>query len=137
MEKKSLFVLKMLLVFFAGVAIAGCATLHETGRKVWGSSVEHLQEKRSQALSAESSLEPAALFEKCRLVISSMRAEVYLQDEAKGYLVAMKFPGHVDTTQVGFFVGSFEPGSTRVEVVSLSPQLKKEVAELLFAQMKN
>lgn len=114
---------------------AGCAPVTEVGRKVWGSSISHLEKARAEGRSTTVAMTLSACFEKCRRVIEAMKAQIYLKDPKEGYLAAMKFEGHVDTTQVGIFLTVVDADSTKVEVSSLSPGLASFVAQVLFPEL--
>jgi len=125
-----------LLVLALGTAGTGCGHLKEAGRRIWGSSIGHLERARADGKALDVALGRDAAFERVEAVLKESGAQVYLKDRDKAYLAAMGFTGHVDTTQVGVF---FEPGpqdTTRIEVASLSPSLVDQVAELLINKLE-
>lgn len=122
-------------VVLAHFLVSGCAPLTELGQKVWGSSIAHLERARAEGRSITVAMPLAACFEKCRRIIEAMKAQIYLEDPKKRYLAAMKFEGHVDTTQVGIFLTAVDAVSTKVEVSSLSPGLASFVAQVLFPEL--
>lgn len=125
---------KVLFVFCAAGALSlasGCASLTEAGRKVWGTSIAHLESARSEAhvLVARGSL--TTVFDQVKAVLAKAGAQVYLESPDRAYLAAMGFKGHVDTTQAGIFFTSVSAEETKLEVSSLSPRLARQVAEFI------
>lgn len=116
--------------------LEGCVSLNEAGKKVWGSSVEHLERRRKDGKAATFALSRDECFSKVEKLIKAMDAEVYLKSKELDYLAAMKFKGHVDTTEVGVFFTAGDPGKTRVEVASMSPRLMDQVSEMIFEALK-
>jgi hypothetical protein len=127
-------------LFFLGIVfcifVVGCASFQEAGKKVWGSSMAHLEEARSSGQSAVVPYEPDAAFEKVQQILKESGAQIYLKDPVKRTLAAMRFSGHVDTTQAGIFLTPQENGQTKIEVASMSPSLVDQVARLLFEALK-
>lgn len=115
---------------------SGCASLHEKGKKIWGSSVAHLENTRQDGKSGDIALPLDDCFDRTQKIFESIGAVVYPIDENKRYLAAMNFKGHVNTTQVGIFFSKKEDRLTHVEVASMSPSLADEVAQLLFEELK-
>ena len=124
-----------LSVFLFGV-FAGCATVQETGKKIWGSSITHLEEARPDGKSEKINLTLQECFDRTEKILNNRSAVIYPKDKNKRYLVAMNFKGHVDTTQVGIFFTKIEDQLTQVEVASMSPSLVDEVAAFLFPELK-
>ena len=116
--------------------VFGCASLKETGKQIWGSSISHLECSRSQGKSQEIPLSFGESFQKTEKILKGMGATVYLKDKDEKYMAAMNFQGHVDTTEVGIFFTKIEERLTRVEVASMSPELVQQVADILFAGLK-
>jgi predicted oxidoreductase (fatty acid repression mutant protein) len=116
--------------------LAGCASFHEAGKKVWGSSIAHLEKARKDATKDEFSLPLDECFDKVESAIKAAGAMVYLVDKEKKHLAAMKFKNHVDTTEVGIFFTKVDERRTIVEVSSMSPGLKEEVAEVVTAALE-
>jgi len=121
----------LLLVLALGVTGSGCAHLKEAGRRIWGSSIAHLEAARADGEVLDVALGRDAAFERIEKALAEGGATVYLKDPKKAYLAAMGFTGHVDTTQVGIFFEPRAQDATRIEVASLSPSLVKRVAGLL------
>lgn len=136
LELNEFLVLLMALALPFSLMLNGCASLKETGKKVWGSSMEHLEAKRAEGLSETFALTLDEAFSRAELAITKSGAEVYLKDEARGYMAAQKFFGHVDTTQAGIFFTQLSDGTTKVEVSSLSPYLVEDVAAMVFDALK-
>ncbi len=106
--------------------------MREAGKKIWGTSIEHLEKARPQGKSETFSLSMDDSFARTQEVLKYAGAEVYLSMKDKGYLTAMNFKGSVDTTQVGIFFTDAGEGRTKVEIASMSPRLVREVAEMVF-----
>lgn len=136
MELNEFIVLLMVLFLPFSLTLSGCASMKEAGKKVWGSSMEHLESKRSEGLSETFALTVDEAFLRAEQAIVKSGAEVYLKDESRGYLAAMKFFGHVDTTQAGVFFTQLSDGTTKVEVASLSPYLVEDVSAMVFDALK-
>lgn len=121
----------MVLVAVALFSAAGCASLRETGRKIWGSSIAHLEDARDEARVVTVSGSGDAVYEQIKEALEKAGAQIYLQPKDRAYLAAMRFKGHVDTTQVGIFFTSLSAQKTKVEVASMSPRLADEVAAMI------
>lgn len=115
-------------VFF----LNGCASLKEKGKKVWGSSIEHLERKRPEGRAQDFRLSPDDCFAKVEGLMSGIDAQVYLKDPGKRYMAVMGIKGHVDTTQAGIFFTGLSEGNTRVEISSISPRLVDDVSDIVF-----
>lgn len=126
------------IMLWAGsvTCLCGCATATEAGKKIWGSSIEHLERQRPQGVGETFALSLPAALEKTEAILTNAGATVYLKSKNKATLAAMNFQGYVDTTQVGVFFTSLAPGQTQVEVASMIPRLTKEVGELIFKGLK-
>jgi hypothetical protein len=130
---------KLLFLFIVAcpcLFFAGCASLREAGKKIWGSSIAHLEASRSTGRSETIALRAEVVFKKAEEILKKAGAEVYLKDPEKHYMAAMDFDGHVDTTQVGIFLTPQGDGATLVEVASMSPNLTEQVAGFLFEELK-
>ncbi len=120
----------------AGVFLAGCASLQEAGKKIWGSSIEHLESARAEGVRQEFPLTVPEAFVTAQKALRDSGAKVYLKDRRQRYLAAMNFAGHVDTTQAGVFFDPMPDGNTQVEVASLSRILTQKVAGLVFPALE-
>jgi hypothetical protein len=123
-------------VVAAGIFLVGCASLREAGKKLWGSSIEHLESARPEGMRQEFSLTVPEAFAATEKALRDSGAQVYLKDRRQRYLAAMNFTGHVDTTQAGVFFDPMPGGDTQVEVASLSPILTGKVAGLVFPALE-
>lgn len=128
--------LKIIYLFFVFLLYSGCASLNETGKKIWGSSIAHLEKTRSTAKSSTFALPLDQCFLKTEKILEGRGVLVYLKDKDKKYLAAMNFKGYVDTTEVGIFFTKIKDSLTQVEVASLSPRLADEVANIVFSELK-
>lgn len=132
--KKTIRVSSALAMIFC--FLAGCASLHETGRKVWGSSIAHLEKARKDAAKNEFSLSLDECFNRVENAVRDAGAMVYLIDRERKYLVAMNFKNYVDTTEVGIFFTKVDERRTMIEVSSMSPGLKEEVADVVAVALE-
>jgi len=124
-------------VIFVCLFAGGCASMQEAGKKIWGTSIEHLEKVRPQGKSETFALSMDDCFARAEEVLKYAGAEVYLSMKDKGYLTAMNFKGSVNTTQVGIFFTDTGDGRTKVEIASMSPRLVREVAEMVFEGLNN
>jgi len=106
--------------------------MKETGKKLWGSSIEFLQNARDKGKSQIFSFSYDACFAGVEQILLDAEASVYLDNKPEGYIVAMNFKGHVDTTQAGIFFTDLGDGRTKIDVSSLSPQLVLQVSEMIY-----
>jgi hypothetical protein len=109
----------------------GCAHLEEAGRKVWGSSIMHLESVRASAVVLEVARPLPDVFKDVVAAFEADDVVVYIKDLEHRHVVALGFPGHVDTTEVGVFFSDGAQGGTRCEIASMSPGLRDEVARHL------
>ena len=126
----------LLLVLALAMAGTGCVHLKEGGRRIWGSSIAHLEEARADGQALDVTLGRDAAFERIGAILKESGAQVYLKDPDKAYLAAMGFTGSVDTTQVGIFFEPRTQDATRIEVASLSPSLVDRVTGLLVKKLE-
>jgi hypothetical protein len=131
---------KNVLLFFvlglAGLLFSGCAHVSETAKKVWGSSITHLEAARDSGYKEVFACSPETCFKIAEEALLKRGALVYLKDKDKRYLAAMNFKGYVDTTEAGVFFTKLSDGKTLVEVASMSPRLAQEAAGYVFSGMK-
>jgi hypothetical protein len=113
------------------LSAVGCASLGETGKKIWGTSIAHLQSARADARVLTVSGSRDAVYDQIKKTVQAVGAKVYLEPKDRAYLAAMRFKGHVDTTEVGIFLTALGDQKTKVEVASMSPRLANEVAALI------
>lgn len=127
----------LLIVLAAGVCFgSGCASMQEAGKKVWGSSIAHLEDVRSDGKSEEFPMSLEKCFSLTEEILDSVDANVYLKSPDKAYLAAMNFERAVDTTQAGVFFTRLDAQHTKIEVSSMSPRLAEEVAEIIFSGLR-
>ena len=131
---------KNVRIFFvlglAGLLLSGCAHVSETAKKVWGSSISHLEAAKASGQKDVFACSPEACFKIAEEALSKIKVLVYLKDKDKRYLAAMNFKGYVDTTEAGVFFTKLSDGKTQVEVASMSPKLAREVAGYVFSGIK-
>jgi hypothetical protein len=121
----------MVLIAVALLSAAGCVSLRETGKKIWGSSIEHLEDARDEAKVLTVLGSRDAVYDQTKKALLAAGAQVYLESKDRAHLVAMRFKAHVDTTQAGIFFTSLNDEKTKVEVASMSPRLAGEVAAMI------
>lgn len=126
----------LILLFFNLCVFCGCAHISEAGKKIWGTSIEHLERARATGKSFEVGDSLDNCFADGVRVLTDSGATVYLKDKNKSYFAAMNFKGYVDTTEVGVFFTQVSPGLIKVEVASMIPRLADEAAELLKKSLK-
>lgn len=122
----------LFLCVFSAIVLAGCAHIKEGAKKIWGSSIEHLEKARSEARVLSVNAPLSRVFPGSSVALKEKGAVVYLKGNDQEYLAAMNFPGYVDTTQVGLFFTGQEGQATKIEVASLSPRLALEVERILL-----
>ena len=127
---------KFFLIFVSVCLFSGCAHVTEVGKKVWGSSIAHLEKARTDGKTLQFALSLDRCFEQTEKILTDAGALIYLKDREKKYLAAMNFKGYVDTTEVGVFFTPLEDGMTEIQVASLSPQLAEDVTNLIFSGLK-
>ncbi len=110
--------------------------MHEKGKKIWGSSVLHLENARKDGKASDIAHSLDECFTRTEKIFKDLGATVYPKDKDKKYMAAMNFKGHVNTTQVGIFFTKKGENLTHVEVASMSPALVDEVSLLLFEELK-
>ncbi len=137
LELKEVVSIVFVFIFSASLMLGGCASFNEKCKKVWGSSIQHLEDVRQEGRSQDFGLSLDEAFLKVKKVIASMKADIYLENKEKGFLVAMNFKNHVDTTQAGIFFTSLDSSDIKIEVSSLSPRLVDEVSDKIFAELKD
>jgi len=125
-----------IVVLGVGVLLLpGCAHLKEGGRRLWGSSISHLEKARDGVNVLEVTMALDAVFAKVGEILIESDAQVYMRAEDMAYLTALGFSGHVDTTQVGVFFEERTKQTIRIEVASMSPSLADKVARLLSEKL--
>ncbi len=122
---------KLALCFVFVSFLAGCASLKEDGKRIWGTSIAHLEAARSSGQSMVVTSDPKTVFAQVLGILKEAKANAYLVDPDQRYIAAMGFVGSVDSTQVGIFFTPQEGGGTRLEVASMSPRLVEHVFKLL------
>ena len=122
-------------IFAAAVLVlifSGCASIHEAGKTVWGSSIRQLEKHRAQAISRTYHKGYWDCSQATLKVIEENKYTIFQKDEIKGYIVIMGVPGYVDTTEVGIFFVEVSDNEVRIELSSLSTNAKRAVAKALF-----
>jgi len=114
-------------------------------RTLWGSSIRVLQQERDGKFAKEFRCARDECFEAVFAMTDSYREHEanknqdrllrHMFDRDKGYIVVMRVPGAVDTTEVGIFFDRLRGGSTSVEISSLSARAKQKVSEMVFGQL--
>ena len=119
--------------------ILGACTPAEMVRRTAGTSIQALEEAEEGRYAGivEAGVEDS--YDVLYAVLSDLGVYIYQGSPRRGYLVAMRFdrilPRCGETTRVGFFFREKGPGATRLEVVSLNPELARSVAELVFGKI--
>lgn len=140
--KKRVFIFLSAGCFISGTA--GCASVLDIPKKIWGSSTRALEAARSDASAKVFTCTPDACFDAVvAMTVDDLKAapprgrmlDLFLKDIRRRRLVLMKVPGAVDTTEVGVFFTVLDKDRTRVEVSSLSTNAKLTAASLIFAEL--
>ena len=111
---------------------AGCASIHEVGKTLWGSSIRELQKHRTDAITKTYNKGFWDCVQASLAVIDKNKYTVFQKDEVNGYIVIMGIPGYVNTTEVGIFFVELAENQTRIELSSLSTNAKRAAAKALF-----
>lgn len=111
----------------------GCAKIIEPVQKVWGSSVEMLQEARKDAVSKVYDCPYEKCFSEIINILEEEDAQIFVQNKAKGIIVVMGIKKTVATSEVGVFLTKLEEAKTKIEISSGSPKAKRITSEILFA----
>ena len=113
-------------------ACAGCASISETGKTIWGSSIREMEKRRPYAITKTY---PKGYWDCVQATLKAIEDNKYVvfqKDEVKGYIVVMGIPGYVNTTEVGIFFDELSDNETRIELSSLSTNAKRAAAKALF-----
>lgn len=135
--KKQKFFFLILSVLFVGI-LAGCTQTVESVRKVWGSSIQRLEQERVRAVRDVYSCE----YDKCYQLVHELSRppkqsyKIFQYRPDKNMFVVIGVPGNVDTTEVGIFLSPIKINETAVEVSSLSSSAKRKVAQAIRAEME-
>ena len=118
-----------------GLVLAGCASVEEVSKTMWGSSTRALEAARTEAASKIFE----GNYEECfREVLKTADLEkwtVFVREKTKQHIVLMGIKGQVSTTEVGVFFSELNDGGVKVDVTSLSSNAKMKVANILFKQL--
>lgn len=125
------FSLIKVLLIVPMIFICGCSPV-EVVKTVWGSSTRALEKARETALTRTYDQKYWDTVRHSIEAIDKFGWTVFMKDETKGYLVVMRVPGAVDTTEIGIFFVEVSENETRVEIASLSTSAKRIVARQLF-----
>ncbi len=123
----------MILVLCA-VLLSGCGHVMELTKTIWGSSTRALEEARIDAVRKTY----GCGFEECYDAVLSAAEEhemiVFQKSRLREFIVLMKVPDVVDTTEVGVFFSSLG-GKTRIDISSLSTPAKENAAGVIFTAL--
>ena len=128
--------LLVIFVFFLLLPLfTGCATLKELPKKVWGSSTQALEQARAEGVSNTFSLDYETSFNKVIEILKKMDCYIHIKNKKRHLIVAMKFQGPDDTTEVGIFFREKDPQVTEIELSCLSSSLLNYASEKIFSMM--
>ena len=151
--------LLVIFVFFLLLPLfTGCATLKELPKKIWGSSTQALEQARAEGVSNTFSLDYETSFNKVIEILKKMDCYIHIKNKKRHLIVAMKFQGPDDTTEVGIFFTPLEkvapklrdgknrensltgftekdPEVTEIELSCLSSSLLNYASEKIFSMM--
>ncbi|MBF0483674.1 MAG: hypothetical protein HQL25_03100 [Candidatus Omnitrophica bacterium] len=152
--------MKKILLIGLCVFAAGCSFVQESGRKVWGTSTEHLSPAHLKALSKvytcnyddcyDTVLTLTQVAQELKLDVKSNNPllkdksdpnkkvygpySVFIDDRLRGIIVFMDVPGQVDTTEVGVFFTKFaRTNEIKIQVTSLSTRARDKAAQMIFS----
>lgn len=112
--------------------LSGCASVERTAQNIWGSSVNHLENARVDALYDTIDCAYQECYEAIKEKLVQDQYIIFQERPEKGLIVVMGIPQAIDTTEVGVFLTPLSADQTEVEVSSLSSPAKKKLAEYLF-----
>ncbi len=121
-----------LVVLVLVVGLAGCGTVQEFSKTLWGSSTRVLEEARSNAITKTYDQDYWKCIRASIEFLEKKKYVIFKRDEIRGYLVVMGIPGSVDTTEVGVFFVELNDHQTRIELSSLSTNAKRLLSKPLF-----
>lgn len=142
----------ILIVFF----FAGCASVQEPFKAVWGSSTKALEDYRGTATIKDFKCSSGDCFDAIVKAIKVQEKkeikgedtlhgttemievagyEIFIQDKKKGLIVVMGVPKSETTTEVGIFVTGVTSDETKIEVVSLSSAAQKIASDHIFTEL--
>ena len=128
--------LLVIFVFFLLLPLfTGCATLKELPKKIWGSSTQALEQARAEGVSNTFSLDYETSFNKVIEILKKMDCYIHIKNKKRHLIVAMKFQGPDDTTEVGIFFREKDPQVTEIELSCLSSSLLNYASEKIFSMM--
>lgn len=127
---------KLFLCFFLGwsFASAGCSHIQEAGKTFWGSSTRALEEARIDAIRKTYKCRYDECFDEVLRVAKEGSLYIHIADKGREYIVLMRIPGSIDTTEVGIFFSDLGT-KTRVDISSLSPSAKQIAADIIFSAL--
>jgi hypothetical protein len=125
----------LILIIMMGCLFSSCAVWDNTlecGKTVWGSSTRALEQARGSAITKTYNKSYWDCVRSAIAVVGKKHWVIFKKDEIKGYMVVMGVKGCVNTTEIGVFFDELSDNQTRVEIVSLSTNAKRKVAQGLF-----
>ncbi len=132
MKKNISFLLCMLVCFY----LAGCSSLQEKARVIWGSSTKALNEARSTAQEQTFMCSYKECFDQVLEASHQAGYKVFIKDPRKQIIVLMNIPGSIETTEVGIFFDESSDGQTLIQVSSLSFRAKQTAAAEIFDHLQ-
>ncbi len=136
--KRKYFLLALLLLSFSALS---CSMIHESVRTVWGSSVRVLQNERDNAISKSYYCSMDECFQAVVDLAESADEmgktpyEIFMKDRLRRFIVVIKVPVSVDTTEVGIFFDRLGKEEIKIELSSLSTNAKLNAAGLIFERL--
>jgi len=125
---KLIYGLVLLTSFFAG-----CARLTESVKVFMGTSTQALEEaKKTQYQSQIFKKDFPTLYQQVLDLLKQRHIHIFLHSQKQRRIVAMKFQGTGDTTEVGIFFDSISRYETKIIVTSLSPTHLTLAAKIIF-----
>lgn len=156
-------VMRSTILIFLLLSLAGCSTIQEPFKVVWGSSTRALEKARDNAvrrsffcavdqcfdavlLIAQKQSQQAPALPKAEeqttlkpdkeQTLAAQKAfDIFLQDRKRRVIVILGVPESNPMTEVGIFLTAAGQDKTTLEITSLSTSAKVRAADMLFAQL--
>ncbi|MDD4956907.1 MAG: hypothetical protein PHH49_02335 [Candidatus Omnitrophica bacterium] len=110
----------------------GCSSTKYNFKSVLGINVADLEEAKRTGMEKTVPLSRADAFNKVRDILVSNDLVIYQADARNGYIVAMGFPGQINTTRVGIFFDNVSGSETKITLSSLSSMALATAGSIIF-----
>lgn len=127
----------LVIICVLAIVFAGCASLREVGKKLWGSSTEALEKRKGTGQTETFRCSFSDCFDASLSVLEEMGAAVFKKDRKAGLIVAINFEGAIYTTEVGIFFQALNSKTLKIEIISLNDHLQESAAADIFSKLKS